>query len=47
MSSAKKRPPALPQTKQKEQVNKRAIVWTVVAFAVIVIAVGTLLVLNL
>ncbi|MBB6729403.1 hypothetical protein [Cohnella zeiphila] len=47
MSSAKKKRPALPHAKQKEQVNKRALVWTGVAFAVIVIVVGTLLVLNI
>ncbi|WP_156922547.1 hypothetical protein [Cohnella thermotolerans] len=47
MSSAKKKRPPLPQAKQKEQVNKRALVWIVVAFVVIVAAVSTLLVLNI
>lgn len=46
MSSAKKRRPAISQSKPKEEVNKRALIWIGVAFAVIVVAVGTLLILN-
>ncbi len=46
MSSAKKRRPAIPQTKPKEEVNKRALIWIGVAFGIIVVAVGTLLILN-
>jgi hypothetical protein len=47
VSSTKKKRPALPHAKQKEQVNKRALIWVGVAFAVIVIVVGTLLALNI
>lgn len=46
VSSAKKRPPAIPQSKPKEEVNKRALIWIGAAFGVIVVAVGTLLILN-
>ena len=46
MSSAKKQRPPLPQSKKKEQVNKRALIWIGCIFAVIVIVVGVLLGLN-
>lgn len=45
MSATRKRPPALP-SKPKEEVNKKALIWLGVAFAVIVIGVSVLLILS-
>ncbi|GBF74471.1 hypothetical protein PA598K_02818 [Paenibacillus sp. 598K] len=45
MSATRKRPPALP-SKQKEEVNKKALIWLGVAFAVIVIGVSVLLLVS-
>ncbi|MBB6678839.1 hypothetical protein [Cohnella lubricantis] len=47
MSSAKKQRPALPHSKQqKDQVNKKALIWIGSIFAAIVVVVGVLLGLN-
>jgi hypothetical protein len=46
MSTAKKKPPAFPRAKQKEQVNKKALIWIGVAFGVIVVVMATLLTLK-
>jgi hypothetical protein len=46
MSAPKKKPSALPRAKQKEEVNKKALIWIGAAFAAIVVVVGTLLILN-
>ncbi|WP_169306690.1 hypothetical protein [Cohnella pontilimi] len=46
MSTAKKKPPITSKTKQQQQVNKKALIWIGSILAVIVIAVGVLLVLN-
>jgi hypothetical protein len=45
MSATRKRPPALP-SKPKEEVNKKALIWLGVAFAVIVIGVSVLLIVS-
>ncbi|MBB3109976.1 hypothetical protein FHS18_002039 [Paenibacillus phyllosphaerae] len=42
MSHPKKRPPTL-KTKPKEQVNKKALVWIISSFAVLVILMAVLL----
>lgn len=47
MSSAKKKRPVLAQTKQQNEINKRALIWIGAVFAVIVIVVGVLLALNI
>ncbi|MBN2984771.1 MULTISPECIES: hypothetical protein [Cohnella] len=47
MSAPKKKPSAMPQAKQKEEVNKKGLIWIGVAFGVVVIVVGTLLALNI
>jgi hypothetical protein len=46
MSTAKKRPPVLPHAKQKDQINKKALIWIGVAFGVIVVVMAILLSLN-
>lgn len=45
MSAVRKKPPAMKQ-KPKDEVNKKAILWIAVAFAVIVIAMTVLLLVN-
>lgn len=47
MSNAKKKPPVLSRSKEKEQVNKKALIWIGAAFAVIVIVMAILLALNI
>jgi hypothetical protein len=47
MSSAKKRPPVNPRSKQKEQVNKKALIWLGVALGVIIVVMATLLILDI
>ncbi len=46
MSTTKKKPPVTPRAKQKEQVNKKALIWIGVAFGIIVVVMATLLALN-
>jgi hypothetical protein len=47
MSTAKKKPPVSPRNKQKEQVNKKALIWIGVALGFIVVVMATLLILNI
>jgi hypothetical protein len=46
MSTTKKKPPVSPRSKQNEQINKKALIWIGVAFAVIVVVMAVLLALN-
>jgi len=46
MSTAKKKPPITSRQKQKEQVNKKALIWLAVAFGAIVLVMALLLALN-
>jgi hypothetical protein len=46
MSTTKKKPPAMQRAKEQDQVNKKALIWIGAIFAVIVVAVGVLLTLN-
>jgi flagellar basal body-associated protein FliL len=46
MSATKKRAPVNPRAKQKEQVNKKALIWIGVIFVVVVAIVATLLIWN-
>lgn len=46
MSVAKRKPPARPRS-QKEEVNKKALIWLGIAFGVVVVAMGTLIALDL
>ncbi len=46
MSATKKRAPVNPRAKQKETVNKKALIWIGVTFAVIVAVMAVLLVVN-
>ncbi|MFC5405725.1 hypothetical protein [Cohnella soli] len=43
MSTAKKKPPVTSRPQQKEQINKKALIWIGVAFGVIVVAMALLL----
>ncbi|MBM7563696.1 putative membrane protein YvbJ [Paenibacillus sacheonensis] len=45
MSQAKKRPPIM-KSKQKEQINKKALVWIGSIFAVIVVIMAVLLIID-
>ena len=47
MSTAKKKPPITSRPKQKEQVNKKALIWIGVAFGVIVVVMALLLTLDI
>lgn len=47
MSSAKKRPPVNPRAKQKEEVNKKALIWIGVAVGAIIVVMATLLALDI
>lgn len=47
MSTAKKKPPVMSRAKQKDQVNKKALIWIGVAFGVIVVVMATLLALKI
>ncbi|WP_168735449.1 hypothetical protein [Cohnella fermenti] len=47
MSHAKKKPPVLPHSKQKEEVNKRALIWVGAAIAVVVVVVAVLLIMDI
>lgn len=47
MSTAKKRPPTSTRPKQKEEVNKKALIWVGVAIGVIIVIMATLLVLDI
>ncbi|WEK55433.1 MAG: hypothetical protein P0Y55_05080 [Candidatus Cohnella colombiensis] len=46
MSTAKKKPPINARAKQKEQVNKKALIWVGVAFGIVVIAMAVLLIVT-
>ncbi|WP_239615285.1 hypothetical protein [Cohnella mopanensis] len=46
MSTAKKKPPVTSRSKQKETVNKKALIWIGVAFGVIVVVMALLLALD-
>jgi len=46
MSTARKKPPAVSRAKQKEQVNKKALVWIGVAFGAVVVVMAALLIWN-
>lgn len=46
MSTAKKKPPVTSRPKQKETVNKKALIWIGVAFGVIVVVMALLLALD-
>ncbi|WP_372663850.1 hypothetical protein [Cohnella sp.] len=46
MSTAKKRPPVTPRPKQKDQINKKALIWVGVAIGVIIVVMATLLILD-
>ena len=47
MSATKKSKPALPQSKPKEEVNKKALIWIGAAFVVVVAVVAVLLILDI
>jgi hypothetical protein len=47
MSTAKKRPPVTPRPKQKEQVNKKALIWIGAAIGAIIVVMATLLALDI
>lgn len=46
MSTAKKKAPVMPRAKQKEEGNKKALIWVGVAFAVVVVIMAVLLIWN-
>ncbi|MFD2117283.1 hypothetical protein [Paenibacillus yanchengensis] len=46
MMSAAKRKPAPMKTKPKEEVNKKAIIWTVSLAAVLIVIIALLLILS-
>ena len=45
MSATKKKPPVM-KTKPKDAINKKALAWIVLAFAIIVVLMAVLIVLN-
>lgn len=47
MSAAKKKPPVTSRQKQKEQVNKKALIWIGAAFGAIVVVMAVLLALDI
>jgi len=46
MSTAKKKPPVTSRPKQKEQVNKKALIWIGAALGVIVVVMAVLIALD-
>jgi hypothetical protein len=46
MSATKKRAPVNPRAKQKETVNKKALMWIGVSFVVVVAIMAVLLIVN-
>ncbi|MFC4306274.1 hypothetical protein [Cohnella boryungensis] len=47
MSTAKKKPPITSRPKEKEQVNKKAIIWIGVALGLIIVVMAVLLSLDI
>jgi hypothetical protein len=47
MSNIKKRTPVTPRAKQKEQVNKKALIWLGVAAGVVIVIMAVLLTLDI
>jgi len=46
MSTAKKKPPVTSRPKEKEQVNKKALIWIGAALGVIIVVMAVLLALD-
>ncbi|RED56235.1 hypothetical protein DFP95_1148 [Cohnella lupini] len=46
MSTARKKPPVTSRPKQKETINKKALIWIGVAFGIIVVVMALLLSLD-